>query len=88
MSNEKINTTPKTTPKQITKSTPKSVEVKVVEEEKILKEEKVPVYSYWSYCDLIGASSGVRFVAKLKFKNFGKKTIEEWKEIFKEQELI
>ena len=61
----------------------KSIESKV-------EEKKTPVitYSYWAYCNIIGASDAVHFVAKMKFKGCGKKTIDEWRSIFKKEEIV
>ena len=67
-------------------------EVKVEKPEVVVKvkakKPKEKVYSYIAYCNVIGAENGIRFVANLKFKAFGKKTESEWKEIFKEHRLI
>lgn len=64
----------------------------VVEELKTKKVTKEVVeetiYTHWAYCNLIGASSSVKFVANLKFKNTSPKTEKEWKEIFEKEELI
>ena len=49
---------------------------------------KVREYSVNGYCDLIGAQSGIRFVANLKFKGGEKKSEKEWKESFKKKGLI
>jgi hypothetical protein len=61
----------------------KSIEPKV-------EKKKAPVvtYSYWAYCNIIGASDAVHFVAKMKFKNYGKKTIDEWRSLFKKEEIV
>lgn len=62
----------------------KAKEAKVKE----VKKPKAKKYSARGYCNIIGATQGIHFVARLKFKDEGKKTIEEWKEIFKKRQIV
>jgi len=49
---------------------------------------KVKRYASWAYCNLKGLSPMIREVVSRKFKDEGKKTEKEWKEIFKKEGLV
>ncbi len=53
----------------------------------VKKKTESKVYSCSGYCNLIGASNGIRLVAKKKFIKTGKKTVLQWQEIFKEAKI-
>jgi hypothetical protein len=58
---------------------------------KVTKVKSSPIkektYTYSGYCNIIGASSGVRLIARLKFSKEGNKTLSEWLDIFKEAKI-
>lgn len=45
-------------------------------------------YSVSAYCNIIGATDSIRYVARLKFKGVNRKTVRQWKESFKKEALI
>ena len=54
---------------------------------KVRVEEKIRKYPAWAYCNILGSSPGVRAVVARKFESAGRKSAEEWSEIFKKEGL-
>ena len=71
-------------PSSTKKTTKKPVKVKLVEKKKIPEK----TYTISAYCNIVGASTGARFVANMKFKSEGKLTVSQWEEMFLKQGII
>lgn len=42
----------------------------------------------WAYCNIIGLSTGLRVTVKKRFGSLGRKTADQWKEIFTKEGLL